>query len=185
MEPPRSQQDESTVPPIVDADGGSNSVLEAIFSNPRFHPQRLRQLLVRPSIQQPDATPAEFPERTTAEFLFASYLSESHLQRPMMLQSDVAALLQRAYPDSGEPALDHQDLYTFFMLCSVSAVRLRRQGIISQHPYSFFLTAQTHAERCNMLSGMTALQNLLLLARFAVYFHTGTNICISLCLRSA
>lgn len=93
----------------------------------------------------------------------------------MMLQSDVSALLHRAYPEAANVSLDHQDLYTFFMLCSVSAVRLRRQGVICQHPYSFFLTAQTHAEHINLVSGMTALQNLLLLARVAVYFHTGMS----------
>lgn len=48
---------------------GSN-VLETILGNPRFHPQRLRQLLVRPQIQQPVATPAEMPHPDVGHLMF-------------------------------------------------------------------------------------------------------------------
>lgn len=91
----------------------------------------------------------------------------------MLQKREVQGLLHRAYPE-GEPAqLDTQDSYVFFLICAISAVRLRRQGLLTQHPYSFFLSALRHAEHINLLSGVTALQNLLLLNRFAVYYHTG------------
>ncbi|KAF2207170.1 hypothetical protein CERZMDRAFT_102665 [Cercospora zeae-maydis SCOH1-5] len=49
-----------------------SNVLETILSNPRFHPQRLRQLLVRPQIQQPEATPAEMPQPDVGHLIFAN-----------------------------------------------------------------------------------------------------------------
>ncbi|CAK1365575.1 unnamed protein product [Cercospora beticola] len=166
---------------------GSN-VLETILSNPRFHPQRLRQLLVRPQILQPVATPAEMPHPDVGHLFFDNYFKESHVQRPMLQKSEVQGLLRRAYPEGRPGRLDSQDSYVFFLICAISAVRLRRQGLLTQHPYSFFLSALRHAEHTNLLSGIIALQNLLLLNRFAVYYHTGVStwdigrICMHLCI---
>jgi hypothetical protein len=59
------------------------------------------------------------------------------------------------------------------MICAISAVPLRRRGLDQQHPYSFFLAASTYLDKLDLSTGIDALQNLLLLARFAVYFHIG------------
>ncbi|KAF2207171.1 hypothetical protein CERZMDRAFT_102666 [Cercospora zeae-maydis SCOH1-5] len=93
----------------------------------------------------------------------------------MLRRREVQALLHRAYADGQPGQLDSQDSYVFFLICAISAVRLRRQGLPIQHPSSFFLSALQYAEHINLLSGIVALQNLLLLNRFAVYCHTGVS----------
>ncbi|PPJ54937.1 hypothetical protein CBER1_06075 [Cercospora berteroae] len=86
---------------------GSN-VLETILSKPRFHPQRLRELLVRPQIQQPVATPAEMPHPDVGHLIFDNYFKESHVQRPMLRKHEVQGLLRRAYSEREPAQLDSQ-----------------------------------------------------------------------------
>lgn len=73
------------------------------------------------------------------------------------------------------------------MICAISAVSLRRRGLIQQHPYGYYLLARTYFDRIVLHSGFQAIENLLLLSRFAVYCQTGTSTweiarnCIRLC----
>ncbi|SMR62193.1 unnamed protein product [Zymoseptoria tritici ST99CH_1E4] len=162
--------------------------LEIIFSSPRFQPDLLKRLLARENIQQPDVGPAELPSMDLAEFLVMTYMNESHVQKPFLLTDYVANLVQEIYSHTPPEASDAQDLFRLYMICAISAVPLRRRGLEQQHPYSFFLAASAYFDKVNFSSGVEALQNLFLLARFAVYFHIGAStwelgrICIGICI---
>lgn len=100
-------------------------------------------------------------------------MNESHVQKPFLLTDYVANLVQEIYSHTPPEASDAQDLFRLYMICAISAVPLRRRGLEQQHPYSFFLAASAYFDKVNFSSGVEALQNLFLLARFAVYFHIG------------
>ncbi|SMR64686.1 unnamed protein product [Zymoseptoria tritici ST99CH_3D1] len=121
-----------------------------------------------------------------AEFLVITYMNESHVQKPFLLTDYVANLVQEIYSHTPPEASDAQDLFRLYMICAISAVPLRRRGLEQQHPYSFFLAASAYFDKANFSSGVEALQNLFLLARFAVYFHIGAielgRICIGICI---
>ncbi|KAF7191150.1 Protein STB5 [Pseudocercospora fuligena] len=166
-------------------DASGSNILESVLGNPQFGPHLLKRLLVRPRIEQPEVLPNPLPTRETAEYLCSTYIRESHTQKPFLSIEEVHAALQGAY---AEDPVD-QDRFTLLMVCAIAGVALRRRGLISQHPYGFFLTARTLLNSINLRSGLPALKNLLLLARFAVYFHIGLSsweigrICILLCVQ--
>ncbi|KAK4502316.1 hypothetical protein PRZ48_005741 [Zasmidium cellare] len=169
-------------------EGSGINVIESIFSNPRFQPQLLKHLLARPRIQQPQVAPAALPSVDTARFLFTTYLHESHVQKPFFMESEVVSLLERIYSHMDSDENTAEDLFNFYLICATSAVPLRRRGRIQEHPYSFFLAARSYADSVNLLMGIPAVQSLLLLARFGVYFHTGAStweigrVCMSICI---
>jgi len=103
-------------------------------------------------------------------------LAESHLQRPFLLARDLHASFARIYPlvTTHEPTQQSsQDKFRLLMVCAIATVNLQRRGQLEQHPYSFFLAAQSYLQDTDLLNGLDAIQNLLLIARFGVYFHTG------------
>jgi len=156
------------------------SLLETVLSSPHWttsNAQLLRQLLARPQIEEPDVVPAALPSAGAAAYFVATYLSESHLQKPFLSSTYVSQLITNLYyrGDVTEPS--PQDMFRLFMICAISAVPLRRRELIPDHPYGFFLSARTYVDRIPLLSGIEAVENLLLLARFAVYFHTGNPLC--------
>jgi hypothetical protein len=62
------------------------------------------------------------------------------------------------------------------MICAISAVYLHRRGVATQPPYDFFLTAQDYLDRLPLLGTMESVENLLLFARFGIYYHINTSI---------
>ncbi|KJX96386.1 hypothetical protein TI39_contig636g00001 [Zymoseptoria brevis] len=155
--------------------------LDIIFSSPQFQSDLLKRLLARENIQQPDVGPAELPSMDLAD------MNESHVQKPFLLTEYVGNLVQEIYSHTPPEGNDAQDLFRLYMICAISAVPLQRRGLEQQHPYSFFLAASAYFDKVNSSSGVEALQNLFLLARFAVYFHIGAStwelgrICIGIC----
>lgn len=92
------------------------------------------------------------------------------------MESEVVSLLERIYSNTDPRENTAEDLFNFYLICATSAVPLRRRGHIQEHPYSFFLAARSYADAVNLLLGIPAVQSLLLLARFGVYFHTGERL---------
>ncbi|KAK5747167.1 hypothetical protein LTR17_000302 [Elasticomyces elasticus] len=117
-----------------------------------------------------------------------SDLKESQWQKPFLLESEVQSLLDTVYTRHNAPNAPAQDKFRLLMICAIAAVPLRRRGVIDFHPYSFFLAACALTDNINILDGLDGIQNLLFIARFGVYFHTGISlwelarVCIRLCI---
>ncbi|RMZ28749.1 hypothetical protein D0859_07144 [Hortaea werneckii] len=143
--------------------------------------QVLKQLLKRPQQQEPPIAPANFPRFEVADYLGsetdtrASSLGESHLQKPFLLESEVYQLLTRIYPSHGDSLASDEDRFRLLMICAIAAVRLHRRGIVEVHPCAFFQAARKYFAKTQLLAGLASIQNLLLLARFGVYFPIGKS----------
>ncbi|KAI7423861.1 gluconolactonase [Hortaea werneckii] len=128
--------------------------------------QVLKQLLKRPQQQAPAIAPANFPCFEAADYLVRTYLGESHLQKPFLLEGEVYELLSRIYPSRGDSLASDEDRFRLLMICAIAAVRLHRRGIVDVHPFAFFQAARKYFAKIPLLAGLASIQNLLLLARF-------------------
>ena len=63
-----------------------------------------------------------------------------------------------------------------FMLLAVSSVTMYRKGQINLHPYGYFYAAQRFMPLIQLVGSITAIQNLLIFARFAMYYHVNYSI---------
>lgn len=90
-----------------------------------------------------------------------------------MTKQSLQNTLSRVYQSSPENALQ-QDLYTIFMISAISSVTMFRRGMIGQHPYGFYRSASRLLSSIPLVGSLQAIQNLLLIARFAMYYHIGT-----------
>lgn len=163
-------------------EGSGVKFLETVLQNPRWSGLRARlvgDLSDKAQIKEPATVPAPFPSHSLAARCIETYLNESHIQKPFLLARDVYTLYGRLYPGGDREVIRHesQDLFRLFMICAIAAVNLQRRGFGIDHPYSFFLAAQPHLQNMRMLDhGIDAIQNLLLLTRFGVYYHIGRHI---------
>lgn len=162
-------------------EGSGVKFLETVLQNPRWSGLRARlvgDLSDKAQIKEPATVPASFPSQGLAARCVETYLNESHIQKPFFLARDVYTLYGRLYPGGSPELVQHesQDLFRLFMICAIAAVNLQRRGFDIDHPYSFFLAAQPHLQKMKMLDGLDAIQNLLLLTRFGVYYHIGKAI---------
>jgi len=103
-------------------------------------------------------------------------LQESQWQKPFLLKQEVLRLLDRMYVFGKPEEASAQDRFRLFMICAIATVPLRRRGILDLHPYGFFLAACTLTSSIPLLESLDGLMNLLLVARFSVYFNTGTPV---------
>jgi hypothetical protein len=101
-------------------------------------------------------------------------INEAQWQKPFLLQADIIRMLERTYAHNDLESADASDRFRLLMICAIATVPLRRRGLVDLHPYSFFSAACRLADDIPLLDGIEALQNLLLIARFGVYFHIGT-----------
>lgn len=57
------------------------------------------------------------------------------------------------------------------MVLAIASVTNFRTGRIVDNPYGYFMAAQRLANNVPMLGGIDGVQNLLLIARFAMYYY--------------
>jgi hypothetical protein len=62
------------------------------------------------------------------------------------------------------------------MLFAISGVTRYRAGLSKAHPYGYYLSAQAHLNPTLVIGGPSAIQNLLLIARFGMYHHIGVSL---------
>lgn len=62
------------------------------------------------------------------------------------------------------------------MVFAISATTRYRAGLCSQHPYGYYLAAESFLSSIPLIQGTDALQNLLLIARFGMYHHIGCSL---------
>lgn len=59
------------------------------------------------------------------------------------------------------------------MVFALSAVTRYRKGESKEHPYGYYLAAQTHIGGFPLIGTLDTIQNLLLVTRFGMYHHVG------------
>ncbi|KAH7305218.1 fungal-specific transcription factor domain-containing protein [Stachybotrys elegans] len=62
------------------------------------------------------------------------------------------------------------------MVFAISGVTRFRKGLTKEHPYGYFVAAQSYLQDIPLIGSLDAIQNLLLVARFGVYHHIGTSL---------
>lgn len=86
------------------------------------------------------------------------------------------ALIDRAYAEGPSSNQDPQDFFRLYMIFAIAAVSLQREKVATQPPYNFFIAAQYYLPSIDLLHSFDSVQNLLLFARFGIYYHINTSI---------
>lgn len=101
-------------------------------------------------------------------------LSRSHIQTPFLLRQEVAALFERVFLSELPPRdIKTHDLYRIFMIIAIGSVSSHRNGTHDAHPFGYYLAALQYFDKNFLLNGLSAIQDLMLIARFGIYHHTG------------
>lgn len=64
------------------------------------------------------------------------------------------------------------------MVSAISSVTMFRRGLIEEHPYGFYRSASYLLPHIPLIGSVQGIQNLLMIARFAMYYHIGIAHCI-------
>ncbi|KIW19818.1 hypothetical protein PV08_00393 [Exophiala spinifera] len=115
------------------------------------------------------------PSLELANTLVERHFNHMHLHHPLLARFLVEEMLQRVYGKSLLPA-SSEDYYRLFMIFAISSVTMFRRGEIQEHPYGYFRAAQQYAPEVSIIGSISAIQNLLLIARFAMYYHIDCSI---------
>ncbi|PVH79230.1 hypothetical protein DL98DRAFT_560888 [Cadophora sp. DSE1049] len=113
---------------------------------------------------------------------------------PFLLRRDVQDLHGRVYLAGNDlKDIASYDLFRMFMILAVGSIILHRKNSEAQwlHPYGYYLSALQHFDEDFLLNGVSAVQDLMLIARFGIYHHTGiilflgldiSSLCIRMCI---
>ncbi|KAH6639837.1 fungal-specific transcription factor domain-containing protein [Boeremia exigua] len=168
-------------------DGSGLGFLHHILSEGKWQHHRARvldQLADRPRISKQSITPHEFPTLSEAEQLLENYFTRFHIHHTFLLRQEVLNIFYKLYGQSPPSdaiipivdAPDVQDRFRLLMVFAISATTRYRAGLCTQHPYGYYLAAESCLTSIPLIQGTEALQNLLLIARFGMYHHIGCSL---------
>lgn len=128
--------------------------------------------------------PHELPPLPEAEQLLENYFTRFHIHHTFLLRQEVLGIFYKIYgmsPPSDAPIsvvreASVQDRFRLLMVFAISATTRYRNGLCAQHPYGYYLTAETLLSKIPLISNIDAIQNLLLIARFGMYHHIGCSL---------
>lgn len=110
-------------------------------------------------------------------------LNGSHVQNPFLLRREVQRICGTIFPVDFEETqqgltqhVSDHDLFRAFMILAVGSVVPYRNGVIEHHPYGFYLSAMKYLDDSILSKGLESIQDLLLVGRFAIYYHIGIEI---------
>ncbi|KAK6842308.1 hypothetical protein PG987_003168 [Apiospora arundinis] len=163
-------------------DGSGLSFLRFIFQDSRwrvYEPQIMQLLSERPQI--PELTISRSrgnpqPTLDEAAALLDNYFTRFHIHHTFLLRQDVLGIFNRIYNGTPPQPPSAQDYFRLFMVFSISAVTRYRKGDSSEHPYGYYLAAQEYVGNIQLIGSVDAIQNLLLVCRFGMYYHIGTSL---------
>ncbi|ETN39802.1 uncharacterized protein HMPREF1541_06028 [Cyphellophora europaea CBS 101466] len=115
------------------------------------------------------------PPWEVAQTLLTRFSSHVLLHHPLMPHYQVDNILQRVYTPVRGAATD-EDVYRIFMVFAISSVTTYRRGLTHEHPYGYFRAALQYGTKVNLIGSLSGVQNLLLIARFAMYYHIDCSI---------
>jgi hypothetical protein len=161
-------------------DASGHSLLRVILSDHRWRscePQLLRQLAERPCVPEMAIRPNRQPSIEEASLLLDTYFSRFHINHTFLARRHVTDMFNRVYHHPSSPnASDQpsaQDYFRLFMIFALSGVSRFRSGVSGEHPVGYYLTAQTYLSNVSVIGSLDAIQNLLLVARFGMYYQIG------------
>lgn len=158
-------------------DGSGLGFLHSILSESKWQHHRSRiltQLATRPKIQKLHLTPNALPALPEAEQLIENYFTRFHIHHTFLLRQDVLSIFDRIY-DASRTSSD-QDHFRLLMVFAISATTRYRAGISNEHPYGYFMAAESFLGVVPLIKDLDAIQNLLVVARFGMYHHIGTSL---------
>ncbi|KAF3036895.1 hypothetical protein E8E12_001977 [Didymella heteroderae] len=168
-------------------DGSGLGFLHHILSEDKWQQHRsriLEQLADRPRIVDQAVVPHELPPLPEAEQLLENYFTRFHIHHTFLLRQEVLGIFYKMYgqsppSDAPIPVVDEasvQDRFRLLMVFAISATTRYRNGLCTQHPYGYYLTAETLLSKIPLIKNTDAIQNLLLVARFGMYHHIGCSL---------
>jgi hypothetical protein len=158
-------------------DGSGLGFLCSILAEAKWQRHRTRildQLATRPRIQKLHLNPNPLPPLQEAEHLLENYFTRFHIHHTFLLRQEVLSIFDRVY-DPGTVSSE-QDHFRLLMVFAISATTRYRAGISNEHPYGYFMTAESYLGSIPLIKDIDAIQNLLLVARFGMYHHIGTSL---------
>lgn len=100
-----------------------------------------------------------------------------HIHHTFLLRGGVLDIFNRIYcPTLSYARPSSQDYFRLFMVFAISSTTRYRAGLSSEHPYGYYLAAETYLGCIPIIKDVEAIQNLLLIARFGMYHHIGTSL---------
>ena len=159
-------------------DGSGLNLFSEVSRNAEGHTDRvqlLRHLDVPSPSAQRQANIHPLPPYDQAIKLIDHYLTHSHLHHPFLARQDVHDCLERVY--IGDPSHSRpDDQYRLFMIFAISTVTTFRRGETSLSPYGYYHAALSTSGGVHMDGSIRCIQNILLVARFAMYYHIDCSI---------
>lgn len=96
-----------------------------------------------------------------------------HIHHTFLLRQNVLDTFQRVYDPGPTTNATSVDRFRLLMIFAVSAITRYRAGLSSEHPYGYYLAAQAYLGSVPLIGSVEAVENLLLIARFAMYHRCG------------
>ncbi|KAI1393109.1 fungal-specific transcription factor domain-containing protein [Hypoxylon trugodes] len=183
------EQAEPVETPSTILQGDGLSFMTLLFTDAEWRKSNaalLRQLADATRAAEPAAEPNQLPSLEDARYLFDSYLKGPQVQNPFLLRQDIHGLFARVFEDNTAMTTpSNRDMFRTFMILANGSVIPHRNKTYSQHPFGYYLTAMQYFDPFFLSDGLEAIQNLLLICRFGIYYHIGTSIweIIRLCMR--
>jgi hypothetical protein len=103
------------------------------------------------------------------------WLSHVYLLHPFLAEKDVLDTFRRVYSATQKHGMP-DDLYRLYMIFAISSVTTYRRGRTQEHPYGYFRAAQRYFGQVSMTGSIQGIQNVLLIARFAMYYQVDCSI---------
>ncbi|KAH7031694.1 fungal-specific transcription factor domain-containing protein [Microdochium trichocladiopsis] len=168
--------------------------MSSLFTDPDWRSRHSDLLQSLTSASQaaaasPSVGPCPLPASgTEARAYFDSYIREDHAQKPILSRAEIETLFNQIYDNSKNAprqGLPRQTLYRACMIMALGAVKPFRHNACKHHPFGFYLTAMEYLDPTFLSSNLSAIQNLLLIVRFGIYFHIGASIweIVRMCMR--
>lgn len=101
--------------------------------------------------------------------MFGLSLKGPHTVHPFLQVSEVAETCDRVYGSSSAAAMD---LFRLNMIFAIGSVSLTRVGLHESPILGYYAAAMVHIKGALRLNGVEAIQNILLVLIFRIYYHT-------------
>ncbi|KAI0431312.1 hypothetical protein F5Y09DRAFT_200992 [Xylaria sp. FL1042] len=139
----------------------------SLFSDPEWrntHSDLLHTLTQASRPSGPDVAPNTLPSEADARLYFDHYLQGSHVQKPFLLRQNVEDLFAHLY--TYPKSLLNQEMFRMYMILSLGSISTFRKHSHHNHPFGYYLAALKYFDPAVIRGQLSAIQDLLLIARF-------------------
>ena len=137
----------------------------------------MQRLASRPRFTISQSAPNPMPPLPEAQQLLDNYFTRFHPSHAFLLRGDLLTTFHRIYRSERDTSIpSKQDYFRLFMMFAISSTTRYRTGQSSAHPYGYFVAAEKYMAEVPLIKDIDAIQNLLMIARFGMYYHIGTSL---------